>query len=962
MIGKTISHYKILEKLGEGGMGVVYKAEDTKLKRTVALKFLPTEFTRDENAKERFLREAQAAAALEHSNICNIHEIGETEKGQLFIVMACYEGESLKDKIEKGPLKLKTALDIAIQIAQGLTKAHEKGIVHRDIKSANIHLTADGVVKILDFGLAKLGDRTHLTKEHTTLGTVTHMSPEQVHGVEVDSRTDIWSLGVVLHNMITGLLPFKGDYQQAVEYAIINENPEAITCLRTGVPMELERIVNKALAKNPDERYQTVKDMKVDLKNVKAELTSTGKTVITQETQKPSQKKSLNKLVFAAGIVIILAIVFWIFKSTLFKDDFVAAKIPIAVMPFENRTGDDSLKDLSETIQDLLITKLGNSKYLYVMTRERMNDLLKQMGKQDTTIDKELGYELCRRDSVETIVIGSINKAGDTFITDVKVLDVETKKLIGSASEHGQEISSIFTSQIDKLGDKISRSVGLTARKIADNQKPIVEMTTSNTEAYQHYIKGTSEYFNSNYEDARIMFEKAVQLDSTFAIAYLYLAGCYGDLRNPKGYKNAYEKAKEFSKNAPRKERLLIEAYYIMEIENNEKKAIKIFEQLIEEYPKEKISYNVLASSYTRQGLYDKAVATFNRALQLDPQFGWAYTGLAYTYNDFEKRLSTLKQYASAVPKQASPYDELGTRYYYMGQLDEAISNYQEAVKIQPEYYSNYKIAYIYALKEDYAEAREWIEHYITNARSTGPKAEGYWWLAFYNMWTGKIEQAINDMYQLKGFAKDFADDNLQSSLDWTLAWFYYEKRDYNNSYKLFNRNFELGLVELATGRLDSAKSRLEKVKFDNDPWHNLHYNIFYSEVLLAQDSLKKAIYIQKAITPVFAGNLEVQNLASLNVPFIKDVFARAYYKNGEIDKAIEEYERLITFDPNSWERFLIHPKYHYRLAKLYEEKGVTEKAIKEYKKFLDIWKDADKDLSELIDAKERYAKLSGEK
>ncbi|MGB2957630.1 MAG: serine/threonine-protein kinase, partial [Bacteroidota bacterium] len=239
MLGKTVSHYTILEQMGSGGMGVVYRAEDQKLKRTVALKFLPPELTRDSEARERFVHEAQAASALDHPNICTIYEIDQTDDGQMFIAMTAYKGETLKEKLDRGPLKLQQALDVAVQMAQGLNKAHEQGIVHRDIKPANVMVTEDGVVKILDFGLAKLGGRTFVTKEGTTLGTAAYMSPEQSRGEDVDQRTDIWSVGVVLYQMVTGQPPFKGDYENAVIYSINNAAPEPLTAVRTGVPMEL---------------------------------------------------------------------------------------------------------------------------------------------------------------------------------------------------------------------------------------------------------------------------------------------------------------------------------------------------------------------------------------------------------------------------------------------------------------------------------------------------------------------------------------------------------------------------------------------------------------------------------------------------------------------------------------------------------------------------------------------------
>jgi Tol biopolymer transport system component len=272
MVGKTVSHYTILEQLGGGGMGVVYRAEDTKLKRTVALKFLPPELTRDPDAKERFVHEAQAASALQHPNICVVHDIDETDDGQLFIVMDLYEGGTLKQKIERGPLRIDEALDIAIQVGEGLAEAHEHGIIHRDIKPANILVAKNGVARVVDFGLAKLAGRTLLTKAGTTLGTAAYLSPEQARGEDVDHRTDIWSLGVVLYQMVTGQLPFKGEFENAVIYSILNVEPEPVTSLRTGVPMELERVVRKALQKGPTDRYQHFADMLVDLKGVKAAI------------------------------------------------------------------------------------------------------------------------------------------------------------------------------------------------------------------------------------------------------------------------------------------------------------------------------------------------------------------------------------------------------------------------------------------------------------------------------------------------------------------------------------------------------------------------------------------------------------------------------------------------------------------------------------------------------------------
>ena len=298
MIGETISHYRIVGKLGEGGMGVVYKAEDTRLGRFVALKFLPPEMTRADDAMERFIMEARAASALDHPNICTIHEIDETNEGRTFIAMACYEGESLKARIARGPIKLDEALEFAGQIAMGLSKAHGEGIVHRDIKPANIFVTKDGLVKILDFGVAKLSGMK-LTKTGGTLGTAPYMSPEQARGEDVDRRSDIFSLGAVLYEMIAGRPAFPGEYEQAAIYTIINEDPEPLTSIRSGIPMELERIVTKMLAKRSGERYQGLEEFLVDLRAVKKLVESGGKAACPGK--KESRRRDVLRGIAAAG-------------------------------------------------------------------------------------------------------------------------------------------------------------------------------------------------------------------------------------------------------------------------------------------------------------------------------------------------------------------------------------------------------------------------------------------------------------------------------------------------------------------------------------------------------------------------------------------------------------------------------------------------------------------------------------
>ena len=993
--------YQIIEELGKGGMGRVYKVFDTEIKEKIALKLLKPEIGVDEEMIERFRNELKLARKISQRNVCRMHDLNK-EEGAYYITMEYVVGEDLKRLIRKvGQMSSGKTISIARQVCEGLAEAHSLGIVHRDLKPQNIMVDEAGNAKIMDFGIARSLKMKGITGAGVMIGTPEYMSPEQVEGKEVDQRSDIYSLGVILYEMVTGRVPFEGDTPFTIGVKHKSEIPRNPKERNPQIPEDLSRLILRSLEKDKEKRYQTTGEMISDLDKIEKGLPTTERIVPERKpltSREITVKFSLRRLVPPALIGIALAVIavlVWRFIPR--KKPAPAPKIEnsVAIIAFENLTGDESLDGLRRAIPNLLITSLEQSGNFYVATWERMHDILKQLGKGDVEIiGRDEGFELCLQEGIKAVVLGTFTRAGNMFATDVKVLDVETKTLLKSASSRGEGVDSILKTQIDELSREISTGIGLPAEKITAGQIPVAEVTTHSMEAYHYFLKGNEETEKFYYPDALESCKKAVEFDPTFATAYLSLSWAHESMFETRASREAMEKAMTLAGKATEKERLYIEAEYAGSIERDRGKAIRLLEQIISRYPKEKRAYLFLANTYG-YGDPDQAIDILNRALEIDPHYGEAFQslGLYYRYKgDFEKALGLFKKYASVSPDQANPMDSLANLYFREGKVDEAVAKFKEALSVRPDFiWSTMALHYIGALKEDYAEAFQLLDQLIARmddedtpgGRFYARIPKGFLWT-----WLGNMEKASQEFEIVTETADRLGNIEKKAVVNEIKAWSYFDRGEFELSREYFDRfgavstqdysdfgrvypvgkppdstvSFNNGMLDLKRGRLDSAKSRLAEIRsLLPKPKIAEDYDYYYllGEILLAEGKPQEAIdVLEKAPPKVLASLSDGVMVVAYNFPFLKDTLARAYEKNGEIDKAIAEYERLTAFNTRRREPFLVHPKYHYLLAKLYEQKGLRAKAAERYRRFLDLWKDADPGRPEVEDARQRLARL----
>ncbi len=690
MIGQRISHYQVLTKIGAGGMGVVYKATDLKLERTVALKFLPSYSLVGEAEKTRFLREAKAAALLHHPNICTVFEIDEAGD-QAFISMAYIEGKTLQQIVQTGPLHLRKAVDITIQVATGLQAAHAKHVIHRDIKSANVVVSPEGHAVVMDFGLAKLGGDTRLTKPGAAVGTVSYMSPEQTRGEDVDHRTDIWSLGVVLYELVTGRLPFRGEHETAVVYAIVSEEPEPVTAVRTGVPLSLERIINKALAKNPSARYQHADELIVDLRAVRGELEAGG---TARRAPAGAGRRRFRVLATAAVVLVAALLLWWRVRPSnqaagLLSSAADSTRYTIAVLPLDNLSGDDTQEYFADGMTEAIITELAQISGLRVISRTSVMRF-KNSQRPLTAIAREL--------NAGTILEGSVVLASGRVRINAQLIDGGTDEHLWAKSYEGdlRDVVGLQGTVALAVADEIEVELSSVERnRLASGQ-------TVDPAAYELYLRARYAWNRrspDSIQKGMEYFSQAIEKDPDYALAYAGLAQAHLALSTW-----AFVPASE---TMPKAREMAF-------------KALQIDASVAEAYA----TLGAVAKDYDWK--WSEAESHFKRALDLNPSYATAhqwYGEFLSAVGRHEEALVQVRMAQQLDPLSLMINTAVGFQLFFAGDIDGAVAELRKVVDLDPTFSPAPAILHMIYDLEGMNDAA--VAEFLTYVRLVGGGEEG---------------------------------------------------------------------------------------------------------------------------------------------------------------------------------------------------------------------------------------------